>query len=288
MAEKNPGFLPGLIVFFALVIFFGTIIVLTGRNILIGRNYDVYFEFADISGLRNQGPVAMRGFQVGKVKDVTFGKNSVRVMADIKKKFHIPVDSKVEITTLNFIGEKAVSITPGTSEEVLKPGAVLKGVNRDIVAQTASILTALKNRIEGGDLDHVLERVSDSVTSMLTFVKTLNDKANRLNIDLYNRRVEDIGQASRELTDFLKSTHTEAESITRQTGDSLAKLNETLSQVDQTLEKLASLSAEIKLTATHVNQTDLFGSLNKTIQELQSFLADIKKNPKKYIKLSLF
>jgi phospholipid/cholesterol/gamma-HCH transport system substrate-binding protein len=288
MSERNPGYLAGLIVFFAMVIFFGTIIVLTGKNILIGRNYEVYFEFADISGLRNQGPVAMRGFQVGHVKDVTFGKNSVRVTADIKKKFRIPVDSKIEITTLNFIGEKAVSITPGTSEEVLKPGAVIKGVNRDIVAQTASILTALKNRIEGGDLDHVLERVSDSVTSMLTFVKTLNDKANRLNIDLYNRRVEDIGQASRELTDFLKSTHTEAESFTRQTGDSLAKLNETLSQVDQTLEKLASLSAEIKLTATHVNQTDLFGSLNKTIQELQSFLADIKKNPKKYIKISVF
>jgi len=288
MSERNPGYLAGLIVFFAMVIFFGTIIVLTGKNILIGRNYEVYFEFADISGLRNQGPVAMRGFQVGHVKDVTFGKNSVRVTADIKKKFRIPVDSKIEITTLNFIGEKAVSITPGTSEEVLKPGAVIKGVNRDIVAQTASILTALKNRIEGGDLDHVLERLSDSVTSMLTFVRTLNDKANRLNIDLYNRRVEDIGQAGRELTDFLKSTHTEAESITRQTGDSLAKLNETLSQVDQTLEKLASLSAEIKLTATHVNETGLFGSLNKTIQELQSFLADIKKNPKKYIRLSLF
>jgi phospholipid/cholesterol/gamma-HCH transport system substrate-binding protein len=288
MSEKNPGFWPGLIVFFALVIFFGTIIVLTGRNILIGRNYEVYFEFPDISGLRNQGPVAMRGFQVGKVKDVTFSKASVRVTADIKKKFRIPVDSKVEITTLNFIGEKAVSITPGVSEELLKPGAVLKGANRDIVAQTASILTALKSRIEGGDLDNVLTKISDSVTSMLTFVRNLNDKTNKLNIDLYNRRVDDIGRASLELGEFFRSAQGQADTIARETEGSLTKLNGTLEQVGQTLDKLASLSAEIKLTAAKVNQTDLFGNLNQTIQELQAFLADIKKNPKKYVRFSVF
>jgi phospholipid/cholesterol/gamma-HCH transport system substrate-binding protein len=288
MTEKNPGFVPGLIIFIALVIFFGTILTLTGKHILIGRNYEVYFEFPDISGLRNQGPVAMRGFQVGKVKDVTFQKDSVRVAADIKKKFRIPVDSRVEITTLNFIGEKAVSITPGVSEEVLKPGAVLKGANRDIVAQTANILTALKSRIEGGDLDHVLQRVSDSVTSMLAFVHTLNEKAGKLDIDLYNRRIDEIGQASRELGEFFKSAQGKTETVARETGDSLAKLNETLDQVSQTLEKLASLTAEIKATATQVNQTDLFGNLNQTIQQLQAFLADIKKNPKKYVRFSIF
>jgi phospholipid/cholesterol/gamma-HCH transport system substrate-binding protein len=288
MTEKNSGLVPGLIIVVALVIFFGTILMLTGKNILIGRNYEVYFEFPDISGLRNQGPVAMRGFQVGKVKDVTFQKDSVRVAADIKKKFRIPVDSKVEITTLNFIGEKAVSITPGLSEEVLKPGAVLKGANRDIVAQTANILTALKSRIEGGDLDHALTKVSDAVTSMLTFVRTVNQKAEKLDIDLYNRRVEDIGRASVELGEFFKSAHGETEKIARETGDSLAKLDETLDRVGQTLEKLASLSAEIKATATKVNQTDLFGNLNQTIQELQGFLADIKKNPKKYVRFSIF
>jgi phospholipid/cholesterol/gamma-HCH transport system substrate-binding protein len=288
MADKNPGFLPGLIVFFALVIFFGTILGLTGKNILIGRNYQVYFEFADISGLRNQGPVAMRGFQVGKVKDVTFMKDSVRVAADIKKKFRIPIDSRVEITTLNFIGEKAVSITPGVSEEFLKPGAVIKGANRDIVAQTANILAALKNRIEGGDLDHALQKASESISSMLAFVRTLNEKANKLNIDLYNRRVEDIGQASRQLRDFFKSAQGETQTIARETEDSLARLNEILDHVGQTLEKLSSLSAEIKVTAVKVNQTDIFGNLNQTIQELQNFLADIKKNPKKYVRFTIF
>jgi phospholipid/cholesterol/gamma-HCH transport system substrate-binding protein len=288
MANKNHGFWAGLIVFIALVIFFGTILGLTGKNILIGRNYRVYFEFADISGLRNQGPIALRGFQVGKVKDVTFSKESVLVAADIKKKFRIPIDSKVEITTLNFIGEKAISITPGNSEEFLKPGAMIKGVNRDIVAQTASILTAMKKRIEGGDLDHVLQRVSDTVNSMLTFVRNLNDKANKLDINSFNRRVEDVGQASRQLKDFLLSAEGETKAFVRETEGSLEKLNETLDEVSQTLEKLSSLSAEIKVSAQKVNQTDLFGNLNQTIKELQGFLADIKKNPKKYVKFSIF
>jgi len=288
MAKKNNGFIPGVIVFIALVIFFGTILGLTGKNILISKNYRVYFEFPDISGLRNQGNVALRGFQVGKVKDVTFTKGSVKVGVDINRKFRIPIDSRIEIITLNFIGEKAVSITPGESPEVLKPGGVLKGANKDIVAQAGNILSALKMRIEGGDLDKVVQKATDSIDSMLKVVKTMHDKVQKLDIDLYNRRVEDIGQASRQLKEFLVSTQAEVQKIESETRGSTEKFNLTLEKVDQALKQLADLSAEINVSAQTVNRTDLFGKLNQTIQEMQAFLADIKKNPKKYVRFSIF
>ncbi len=288
MANKNAGYWAGLLILLALVIFFGTILGLTGKNIVLGRNYRVYFEFPDISGLRNQGPVALRGFQVGKIKDVTFTKEAVLVGADIKKKFRIPVDSRVEITTLNFIGEKAVSIIPGDSPEFLKPGAVIKGVNKDIVAQASTILTAMRKRIEGGDLDHVLTRVSDAVNAMLTFVRTLNAKAGKLDFDMYNRRIEDVGEASRQMKEFFASAQGDTKAFVSNSQVSLEKLNETLEQVNRTLENLSSLSTEIKASAQRVNDTDIFGNLNQTIRELQAFLADIQKNPKKYVKLSVF
>lgn len=288
MANKKPGFWAGLIVLLALLIFFGTILGLTGKNIVLGRNYRIYFEFPDISGLRNQGSVALRGFQVGKIKDVTFTKESVLVAADIKKKFRIPVDSKAEITTLNFIGEKAVSIIPGDSPESLKPGAVIKGVNRDIVAQASSILTAMKKRIEGGDLDHVLQRVSEAVNTMLTFVRSLNAKLNKLDFDMYNRRIEDLGEAGRQMKQFFAAAQDDTRTFVDNTGVSLEKMNQTLEQVDRTLENLSRLSTEIKASAQRVNETDLFGNLDQTIRELQALLADIKKNPKKYVKVSVF
>ncbi len=288
MASKTNGFIPGVIVFVALVIFFGTILGLTGKNILISRNYRIYFEFPDISGLRNQGAVALRGFQVGKVKDVTFSKDSVVVAVDINRKFRVPLDSKIEIITLNFIGEKAVSITPGTSAEVLKPGGVLKGANKDIVAQAANILAAMKMRIEGGDLDKVVQKATDSIDKMLKVVKTMHDKVQKIDIDLYNRRVDDIGLASRQLKDFLVATQEEVQKIEHETIKSTGKFNETLEKVDQALKQLEDLSAEINGTAQKINRTDLFGNLNKTIAEMQAFLADIKKNPKKYVRFSIF
>lgn len=288
MANKNPAYWAGLLILLALVIFFGTILGLTGKNVVLGRNYRVYFEFPDISGLRNQGNVALRGFQVGKIKDVTFTKESVLVGADIKKKFRIPVDSRVEITTLNFIGEKAVSITPGVSPEFLKPGAVIKGVNKDIVAQASTILTAMRRRIEGGDLDHVLTRVSDAVNAMLTFVRNLNAKAGKLDFDMYNRRIEDVGEASRQMKEFFASAQGDTKTFVANTEASLEKLNETLEQVNRTLENLSSLSTEIKSSAQRVNDTDVFGNLSQSIKELQAILADIKKNPKKYVRFSIF
>ncbi len=288
MANKNNGFIPGVIVFIALVIFFGTILGLTGRNILISKNYRIYFEFPDISGLKNQANVALRGFQVGKVKDVTFTKESVIVGVDINRKYRIPVDSKIEIVTVNFIGEKAVSISPGVSAQALKAGGVLKGVNKDLVAQAASILSALKSRIEGGDLDKVVQRATDTIDSVLKVIKTMHTKVQHLDIALFNRRVEDIGEASRQLKDFLASSEAEVKKIERDATMSADRFNQTLEKIDQALQQLSDLSTEINVTAQQIRRTDLFGSLNKTIQELQAFLADIKKNPKKYVRFSIF
>jgi phospholipid/cholesterol/gamma-HCH transport system substrate-binding protein len=288
MASKNNTFVLGLIVFAALLIFFGSILLLSGRNILLGRYYRIYFEFPDIVGLRNQAPVAMRGYQVGWVKDVMFLKNRVRIAVDIKKKFKIPADSQVEIISLNFIGEKAVSIKPGVSSEFLQRGALIRGENKDLMTLATNILHTAKEKIERGEIDKVIQKAKDSVDAVLGLVRTVNSQVEKLDIAQFNRQVEEVGRAGRELRNFAAEAQASAEKFSSKSGQSLDKFNETLGNVDAALQQLTDLSEEIKKLTSGIDRGDVFGNLNQTVQELRTLLADIKKNPKKYVKFSIF
>lgn len=288
MASKNNTFQLGLIVFFAMVIFFGGLLLLTGKNILIGRNYRIYLEFPDIVGLRSQAPVTMRGYQVGWVRDVAFQRDHVRVAVDIRKKFRIPTDSRVEIISMNFIGEKAVAIKPGVSPQALERGALLKGENKDMMTLATNILHATKEKIEKGELDTVIREAKESVEAILSMVRTINGKVEKLDIAQFNRQVEEIGRASKGLRTFAANAQTDLEKFSSNGGRSLEKFSETLENVDTALSQLTDLSAEIKSLTAQVDRGDVFGNFNQTVQELRALLVDIKKNPKKYVKFSIF
>ncbi len=288
MPNKNTAAVIGLVVFAALVVFFGALLWLSGRATILGRGYTVYFEFPDISGLRAQSPVAMRGFQVGSIRDVTFKPEAVRVTAEIKKKFSIPSDSRVEITTLNFIGEKAVTIVPGTSPAALPPGGTLAGTNRDLMVIAENILTSTKAKIEGSGIDEALRKASESMDALLALVRAVDGKVKKLDMDLYNKRVEDVGQASREIKDLAATISTETKKAGDGAAESFRKFDGTLERVDEALKRLAELSDEVKGLTRKVNESDIFSGLGKTLEELNAFLADIKKNPKKYVRFTLF
>ena len=116
MSNYNKmSYISGVIIFFSAVIFLISVLWLSGARILSASEYKIYFRFTDVVGLRDRSQVFMRGYRVGWTKDVMFEKDDVLVRVDVKKRFQIPKDSKIEINTLNFIGEKAITISPGVS-----------------------------------------------------------------------------------------------------------------------------------------------------------------------------
>lgn len=74
---------------------------------------------------------------------------------------------------------------------------------------------------------------------------------------------------------------------------------ESLAKVDKAMEQMASLSAKLDSIASKidagegsagalVNDKKYIESINTTLQELQDLIKDFRKNPKKYVKLSIF
>lgn len=299
MDKKRVGYVPGLIAFIAIVIFFGSLLWLSGKAVFITPDYRYYFEFDDVVGLRDKAPVYMRGYRVGWTKAVEFREETVRVTVDIKKRFRFPEDSQVEISTLNFLGEKAVTIRPGASPTHLEPRATLYGMNKDLMTLATRILSTAQQKIEAGDLDQVIQKVSRSMDGVLDAVQMMKGQLERLDIAMYNRQIRRFGEASEELKTFMAAASQDTRRVAQTGQESLERFNQTLEEVDGVLGGLSRLSAEVRAIARQLNRgegtagqllqnREFFDNLARTITELNEFLADIKKNPKKYVKFSIF
>lgn len=298
-SNKLVGFIPGMIVFMALLIFLLSLLWLSGNAIFFSPDYRYYFEFDDVVGLRDQAPVYLRGYQVGRTKAVEFREDVVRITADIKKKYRFPADSEVEIATINFIGEKAISIKPGESTRMMEPGATLLGQNKDLMTLAAKVLSTAQNKLTSVEIDQVIDKISSSLDEVMGTIGKMRLQIEKLDVSLYNQQFRRLGEASEDLKNFMAAAQQDTRRISQTGQESLEKFQQTLAQVDETLHSINRLSSEVRYITQRLNSgegtagqflnnQEFFAKLNVTLEELNLFLADIKKNPKKYVKFSIF
>lgn len=292
MTYKNMSYISGIIIFLAFIIFFGSVLWLSGERIFSLKEYRVYFKFPDVVGLRDRSQVFMRGYRIGWTKEAKFESDGVLIRVDIKRKFKIPIDSKIEINTLNLIGEKAITITPGASTQVLKPNEVLAGENKDVMILAKSIFTEFKAKLDEGAIYKKILELSETLSASHSMFKKLDDKIDKLDMDSYNRQIQEIGWTASELRRFVQQAQHDVNHFSRQS-------TATMQHFDQTLQQFSKLSTELiqisqRLNAGQgtagelLNNKEYIENLNTTISELKLLIDDFKKNPKKYISVSVF
>ena len=293
------SYLAGLIVFLAAIVFLFGILWLSGNQIFFSNEYKLDILFDDVVGLQDQSPVFLRGYRIGSTKEVKFEEEKIRVTISVDKRFRIPADSKVEINMLNFLGEKGIMVLPGYAKEYLKPNSVITGENKDLMSLAKNILFTTKEKVEEGDLNRVIANISESAESLSKLLGTVSTKVDNLDIALYNTQIMELGQAGKGLKEFLDVAQGETQNFSAESRMSLDKFNLTLDQVNDTLEQLAALSSELSEIARDINtgrgtagellqNKAYIESLNDTIIQLTAFLEDIRENPKKYVKFSIF
>jgi phospholipid/cholesterol/gamma-HCH transport system substrate-binding protein len=292
MTYKKMSYISGIIVFIALVIFFSSILWLSGQHIFFSKKYILYFKFSDVVGLRDRSLVFLRGYRVGWTKDVDFENDRVIVQVDIKKKFKIPDDSRVEINTLNFIGEKAVTITPGTSKNYLEPYSIVDGTNRDIMILARNILMTARKELESGDLDVKIKEVSRAIDGFHTLMQNMNRTVKKIDLDLVNHQFKAIGTAGKDLKEFLTTAGEDTRQFTIESSETLERLNRTLEELSKTSTEFREIARKINkgqgTAGELVTSKEFLEKINRTLSELNAFLADIKKHPKKYVRFSIF
>ena len=117
------------------IICVGYLTIRLGKMELLGDDhYFLNARFQSISGLKTGATVEIAGVQVGLVDSISLDlKEQVAVVRmKILKNVVLTDDVIASVKTAGLIGDKFIKLSPGGSEEVLKPG--------DTITETESVL----------------------------------------------------------------------------------------------------------------------------------------------------
>jgi phospholipid/cholesterol/gamma-HCH transport system substrate-binding protein len=152
----------GAIALVAFIILFVLVFLLTSSKGFF-RHYEPLFTYMeDAAGLADGTAVRLNGFTIGyldrvELTDSRDPKKAVRFDMRVKPQYlvDIPVDSVVEISAANLLGDKFLNIVRGKAQQTVKPGAVLPSLEGqdipELMAQSANLLKSFQtivNRVD--------------------------------------------------------------------------------------------------------------------------------------------
>ena len=306
----------GIVVIISLALLYWGFNFLKGEDIFSKER--VFFAvYKDVAGLSRSNPVKINGLVVGQVRDMYFskdGKANIVIELIVKNQVEIPENSVALIASSDLLGSKTVDIVFGNSNKYAETGdTLLSEVETSIKEEVARQLKPLKNKAETlfVSIDSVItvltdlfsktntENISKSVAHIAgsfenlerttgTLDELMTEEKTRLERILMN--VESISLNLKNNEDKMNNIFTNLSSVS----DSLAKIKfaETMNNVNTTMHELSMVSKKINSgegsLGMLVNDDSLYLELEKSSRDLNLLLEDIRLNPKKYLKFSVF
>jgi phospholipid/cholesterol/gamma-HCH transport system substrate-binding protein len=258
--------------------------------------YEVYSVFDWGAGLRQGQPVMLSGVSVGYVATTDIRRDGKLIVGmRIYKRYEVPLGTTARVAPNGVFGDMMVTLQPSrATDDHFAPGDTIPAgaptvgmgeiigkvdsIGKDVQALTRSLRTELVD-------EHGLADLRRTVTAAQALIETLDRVA---------------AEQSRELTRTQQSVRRVAGAI-----DS-AQVDSTLHAVGDLAGNVAKLTADLQQTAANLdavlrkldsgegsaarllNDDGLYRDTRALLQRLDSLTADFQRNPRKYIKLSVF
>lgn len=254
----------GIVVLIA-IISFGGIVLWKGDIFLKVRGYELIGSFQNVGGLQEGADVRYRGFKVGKVLRVIPGTKDTRVFLNIASHIEVPEGSTLRIAFDGLIGQKYVEIMPIDTDQVYKPGSVLRGYST----------LGLVDFIDVGTINlEELKKILESVR------KVTDDPATQKAIKEALINIEGV---TFQLNKFIKDLNEiMAGKDFKRTLQGLSETSEIIVKLGGRLERIAD--AVDKLTSDPEFSKNLLGaakSAKEAMEEVKNAAIEVKKTVKK-------
>lgn len=289
---------------------------LKGYNLLNPRN-EYVGVYSDVAGLKTANAVLLSGVKVGQVSEISLlpdNPDSVRVRFSVDASIPVYKHSVAKIISSDLLGSKAVQLVIGEGVgEKLLPGSIMKSEVQTSLEDAVMIeLQPLRNKVEKllvgleqvtvsiqsalnedvqRNLTASFERIPkaiDNLTNTTESIDTLvTDQSKKLTNIFAN--IEAISANLRKSNDEIRATISNVRSIS----DSLSQAN--LAQAINNTEQVLATTDEIMQKINNgegsmgklINNTALYDSLTMSSQRINALLDDIKKNPHRYLTISI-
>jgi len=295
----------GFSVVLSLVALYWGINFLKGRNI-IGSTNSYYVVYQQVENLQTSSPVFVHGYKVGVVEDITLDKrdpNRIIVELAIDKDVKIPKTAVAEIFNTDFMGSKGIRLQfegyniPATRGDTLMASIApsmldaISPISKRVdvaIQELTQTLVNINTLLDAQTIDDLKSTVSNfnKASSNANYILEQNKEKVGVLVDQANQTLASLSSASYDVKAVTKRFKSMSDSIS-------------IREFNATIKNLESSSSELKLILSQINTKS--GTAGKLIYDsalheqmvrlatsLDSLAVDLKKNPKRYVRLSLF
>lgn len=292
--KRRDEVLVGLLLIIATVVgFSGTIWLARGG---LASGYPVYARFPWGAGLKSGQPVLLAGVNVGFVQKVELiPDGTLAVTLEIKNEYQIPKGSTAAVEPNGIFGDQLIALTPQrlvteyhVSGDTLAAGegspttADLLAAGDSIATDVEGITAAVRREfVDGGGIAE-LRRASADLAVLIrelgTIARTQSEELSRTQ-QLLRRTLAAVDSLAVDST---------VRNVQR-TSASLAQLSEDLTTTQQQVRSVVTkLDSGDGTAGLLLNDPSIYRRVDSLLMRLDALAVDVKANPRRYIKLSIF
>jgi phospholipid/cholesterol/gamma-HCH transport system substrate-binding protein len=269
----------------------------------LARGYPLYARFPWGAGLKPGQPVLLAGVTAGSIADVTYDpKGTVQVTLRISKGFRVPQGSVASSIPVGFFGDRAIAIEPpknvseyipegdslivskasATTDEVI---STADSITKDIRGITLPLRQQLSDSGGVQDIREIL-RSTSALTVQLNSVIAAQNAQLTLAMASVNRSLKALERTTSALDSM------RVDSLSRNAGRATANVAAITDSLRQTMQSLNATMARLErgdgTAGKLLTDSLLYNDVRRLVTRLDSVTADFKRDPRKYIKFSVF
>jgi phospholipid/cholesterol/gamma-HCH transport system substrate-binding protein len=307
----------GILVTVALAFFIYGFNFLKGKN-LFSNERKFYAIYTNIDGLVEANPVLINGFRVGQVREIEFqpgntGRIVVTMVVD-NDDIKIPRSTVARIMSSDLLGSKAIELKMGAGNLYAQNGDTLHSdIEEGIKEAVDKRIAPLQKKVEGliSSIDSVViivqailnEDARGNLTASFEGVKrailTLEKTSLRLDtlVASEKHKLSSIFSKIESISSNIAANNDKITNVINNfsnISDSLAKVNfkQTLDNANNAIANTTSIIEKINRgegsMGMLINNDSLYRKLDKSAQDLDKLLIDLRVNPERYMHFSVF
>jgi phospholipid/cholesterol/gamma-HCH transport system substrate-binding protein len=257
----------------------------------LSKGYPLYAKFPWGAGLKQGQPVLLVGVNVGYVDEVDLHQDGILVTTlRIGNNYKVPLGSKATVIPNGIFGDQAVALTPAKpNPQSFSPGDTVPiGPSTPGIAEITSKADSIAKSVNA---------VTTALQNEMVAAGGLHDM--RLALAGTNRLVNEFAAIAAEQSRQLTATQT---SLRRTMGAiDPQKVDSTVTNLRNASANMTEISSQLKATSARIdlliakvdsgngtaakllNDPGIYNDTRALLQHMDSLVADVKKNPKRYI-----
>jgi phospholipid/cholesterol/gamma-HCH transport system substrate-binding protein len=283
----------GLLVIVSAVVVMWGYFWLTGQP-LGERGYTVYVTLPNAEGVERGDRVKLSGVEVGVVRSVDLvASDRVLVRLWLHRDLQLPADSRALLQSVGVFGAVIVVLRPGSTTDLATDGDTL-AVGRssslmDLAGDLGDRADAVLQQIQRLLADTAIDNVHGSLSSLQSAVRQM-ERLLRENGDDFAELSRSLRLTAETLRDKISGVEVEQTAADLEaTAASMAETSEILRRSAESLESIAAkIDAGEGTLGLLVNEPGLYEDLQAATKNISALAEDIRLNPGRYIKVSVF